>query len=985
MRGTLHPAGRKRSILTFASIAVCALGCLALWGCPITPQPVKGPDPGTLAGRATNAQPTLSIVRPSSDIAINAGTPVTIEWIAEDPDDDPLISIELDTDAIVGNGNELPVLVNRPLSQGTSFELNTTGIPSDGYLIRASANDGVNPVVYAVAPGMLIITPPGSAPLNAPPTIIFTEPLVNMSVVHGDQVTLAWNDADPDDNAQITLMLDLDQDPTNDDYTNRNDPGLIILTPPPPATTITPLLEDPEGQADQHTFTINILHMPIRPSGEPYYIRATIDDGINPPVHRYAPGRIYVTGMAGGTVDLGKVGKTITGATWLGFNPGARCGSRMIPAMDIAPVIQEGEGEDAVIRPDGVDDFVLVAQFGVPRNMGNFGEAYLVFGQDHRRFGGTINVNDVTLNYIRGFTFEGHEIVDPASVEPNQEAFTNGITDVVAVPDLTGDKLPELFFGQSHVDGVQNARDDDPGDNGGQFYPDPFANNWHCTQADCDSVPFESIGSVMMVNSQNIAPGGLLGGIINLMFAGQHPAGGYAGTRFQVTLFDNPYYWGNEQGYPFDRVDALFGQNVDWLPDTDGDNDAEIIISAPRNELDIAELRDNFPDYLPAICVTDQGTFEYLLAHPHLASRPYSGNVIVILGENFSTITDDCGNSVIPYLVKDKGACCGDDGGGSRALATSTLWFEIRGEKPTDQLGGARKAGDVNLDGKPDLVMGAPYADPDDITDAGTAYILFGRKIGHTFGPLGWIMTIDLADANPGSGQLRPPMVRIFGTSPDDHLGLRQELAAQVDVQNVVQKDFNGDNMADVVIASKDYDVGGLVDAGFVGVVFGGQLADGDFSVNQLATPQLHGVRFFGANAGDLAGADIASGGDFNGDGYVDLLIAAPGARRQLGGVLRKGVVYLIFGGLHLQDQTFTLDQVGAGLPGIVFVSPYQEGTVDEAAPTAVGFVGDVDNDGFDDIMIGNPDADFVNPDEPSQRRFDAGEAYLIYGNNWAG
>ena len=44
--------------------------------------------------------------------------------------------------------------------------------------------------------------------------------------------------------------------------------------------------------------------------------------------------------------------------------------------------------------------------------------------------------------------------------------------------------------------------------------------------------------------------------------------------------------------------------------------------------------------------------------------------------------------------------------------------------------------------------------------------------------------------------------------------------------------------------------------------------------------------------------------------------------------------------------------------------------------------VGDIDGDGFDDVMIGNPDADFVDPASPGQRRPDAGEVYLIYGNN---
>ncbi|MFO0972818.1 MAG: hypothetical protein U1A27_05170 [Phycisphaerae bacterium] len=41
-----------------------------------------------------------------------------------------------------------------------------------------------------------------------------------------------------------------------------------------------------------------------------------------------------------------------------------------------------------------------------------------------------------------------------------------------------------------------------------------------------------------------------------------------------------------------------------------------------------------------------------------------------------------------------------------------------------------------------------------------------------------------------------------------------------------------------------------------------------------------------------------------------------------------------------------------------------------------------VDNDGFDDVIFGLPHSDFVFPNAPGQRRNNAGEAILVYGNN---
>lgn len=189
-----------------------------------------------------------------------------------------------------------------------------------------------------------------------------------------------------------------------------------------------------------------------------------------------------------------------------------------------------------------------------------------------------------------------------------------------------------------------------------------------------------------------------------------------------------------------------------------------------------------------------------------------------------------------------------------------------------------------------------------------------------------------------------------------------------------------------------------LVDNGLVAIVFGGVFTDGDRTIDQIGTSDLPGVIFCGSSAGHRAGVDVSSAGDFNQDGFGDILIAVPGETRlDRAGRLRLGVVYLIFGSTRLyqtgSQAPWSLDQVGSeDLPGIVFLSPYVKGRPNEAAPTTVAYIGDINRDGFGDICIGNPMADFIDlsfPQGPNAtdaelgRRRDAGDAYIVYGNNF--
>jgi hypothetical protein len=332
--------------------------------------------------------------------------------------------------------------------------VSTSLIPIGTYQLRGTITDGVNePVEVFARTSVAGTTPrrvlvrvvgPGEGELSEPPTFAVSQPSFNLSISQGDILTVVVQPVNPGqpynstNDLTLYILLDVDTIPSNDDPANPDPSQIIRLR----TTTII------AGSSDPITFNIpiDLNEVPPLTGGGAYFVRATADDGINPRVHQYASGAISIVRPAAGLVDLFNIGRTLSGARFYGFTPGANLGSSMTGNADF----------DA----DGVDDFVLVAQFGNPRNFGPIGEAYLIYGLNGGRFGGSIAANTVS-GTVSGVIFEAPPV---RQIAPSPR--TDGISSVSFIPDVSGDGRPDLAIGLRHVHGAFDTMDYDPGDEG---------------------------------------------------------------------------------------------------------------------------------------------------------------------------------------------------------------------------------------------------------------------------------------------------------------------------------------------------------------------------------------------------------------------------------------------------------------------------------------------------------------------------------------
>jgi FG-GAP repeat len=244
---------------------------------------------------------------------------------------------------------------------------------------------------------------------------------------------------------------------------------------------------------------------------------------------------------------------------------------------------------------------------------------------------------------------------------------------------------------------------------------------------------------------------------------------------------------------------------------------------------------------------------------------------------------------------------------------------------------------DFNQDGLADLAIGVAWEDVGAAGGAGAVHVLYGTADG-------------LSGA--GSQFLTQDSPEVRGSAESgDFFG--SALAAG---------DFDHDGYADLAVAAPDEDVGGVVDAGAVNVLYGS--AGGLTGVgSQYFTQDSRGVGS-SAESGDFFGSALTAG-DFDLDGSADLAIGAP--REDVGGGFEVGAVNVLYGSAGGLTGTgshyFTQDSPGVG-------SSAEGGDLFGAALAT----GDFNLDGFADLAVGAPG-------ETIGAAFDAGAVNVLDGS----
>lgn len=227
--------------------------------------------------------------------------------------------------------------------------------------------------------------------------------------------------------------------------------------------------------------------------------------------------------------------------------------------------------------------------------------------------------------------------------------------------------------------------------------------------------------------------------------------------------------------------------------------------------------------------------------------------------------------------------------------------------------------GDLDSDGYDDFLIGAPYYEYAFVQRTGMVFLVYGNN------------------SMPSEVNLGHMNTTWYGTSSDDYVG---ETVANIG-------DIDDDGLTDFAFGCPS------ANPGLVYVMLGSDIIVGDNDAETNADLIL-----YDDSTDSELGCSIAGIGDLDADGFDDFIV---GAKENDDAGSNAGKVYLMYGNA-------SIDSLGLN-PVYATNTSYEGEDGDDYAGAAVAGVGDVDDNGKPDFLIG------------AYGRFgDYGGAYLVYG-----
>jgi hypothetical protein len=438
------------------------------------------------------------------------------------------------------------------------------------------------------------------------------------------------------------------------------------------------------------------------------------------------------------------------------------------------------------------------------------------------------------------------------------------------------------------------------------------------------------------------------------------------------------YAWTAEPNQEF----AYFGWSVSSAGDVNGDGYSDVIVGAPRyNNGQTNEGR----------AYVYHGSSSGLSAS--YAWTAESNQDSAYLGISVSSAGDVNGDGYSDVIV---GAFYYDNGetdegaafvyhGRSSGLYTSANWTAEPNQAGANLGCSVSSAGDVNGDGFSDVIVGAPYYDNGQ-NNEGRAFVYHGNPYGLSWAA-DWTRTSNQADANFGysvsgagdvngdgysdvivgawrydNGETNEGRAYVYHGSPTGISATANwttesnQAGANLGCSVSSAGDVNGDGYSDVIVGAPHYN--------------NGEASEGAAFVYHGSSSGLSAIANWTAESNQataLFGESVSSAGDVNGDGYSDVIV---GAWRYDNGETNEGRAYVYHGSSS----------------GLSAAADWSAESNQESAyfGRSVSQGGDVNGDGFSDVIVGAPYYDNGQMDEGGSFVYHGSFSGLSASANWS-